>query len=685
MFLIIMFSSLLFGAQQDDSDLISLDLKGMDIRDVLKILSQKSGLNIVADSEVSATITLYLKDVSIMDAINIMVSTNKLAYEQAGSLIRIMNEEDYKKSHGKSFDDPTKTEVIKLNYVSASEVEKALAQMKSGIGKVISEDASNTIVIIDSPENIKRMKEVISGMDMRLVTEVFSLDYAKAELLNDKLEQMLSKNAGSLKFDERTNKLVVKDTQQKIEDIKKVVDAFDEKTREVVIDANIIQVTLADKYSYGIDWSDIAKLGDVKLTADTNLSSGLSNVTPNTLTIATVGGNYKEVISLLKTFGETNVLSRPRITVADKQEAKILVGSKEVYVSSDVTTTSGGTYHTTDNIQFVDVGVRLGVVPQINKMGFVTLKIKPEVSNADATKTVILKNPDGSTRTVVPYVTTSEAETTVLVKDNTTIIIGGLMKDTLVNNKQKVPFLGDIPLVGKLFSTTGKSKEKTELVVFLTPHIIEGDNVTEETKKCMADWEKKAGEIKIEEPKDPEIDLSKMFPEKKEGLKAEMPDKKIEKTEKKMAPLFKKEEPKLKTADKKKTVKKGDEPRRKWAPLLGQSARKEDKSIKEAGMPGKPQTGKEAPYQEYYFEISRAINDLAREDKDAGGINGDVELQFTLDKEGFLIRGPVVLNNPDLRLVRSAVKAVKKAAPFIRFPKTLNKKQAEFNVVIKYE
>ena len=118
--LILIFSGLTFGAQQDDPDLISLDFKGMDIRDALKILSQKSGLNIVADSEINGTVTLYLKDVSIMDAISIIASTNKLAYDQTGSLIRIMDQKDYEKAHGKSFEDKTKTEIVKLNYAKPS-------------------------------------------------------------------------------------------------------------------------------------------------------------------------------------------------------------------------------------------------------------------------------------------------------------------------------------------------------------------------------------------------------------------------------------------------------------------------------------------------------------------------------------------------------------------------------------
>ncbi|MDP2911682.1 MAG: secretin N-terminal domain-containing protein [Candidatus Omnitrophota bacterium] len=634
--LLLIFSGLVFAVQQDDTDLISLDLKGMDIRDVLKILSQKSGLNIVADSGVKGAITLYLKDVSAMDAIGIVTSTNGLAYEQTGTLVRIMDAKEYEKAHGRSFEDRTKTEIIKLNYANAGEVAKALSQIKSDIGKVISEDVSNTIVIIDIPDNIKKMKEIIAGMDLLMVTEVFSLDYAKAESLKDKINEMVSKGAGSVKFDEKTNKLVVRDTNRKIEDIRKVIDAFDEKTREVLIDANIVQVTLSDKYSYGIDWADIAKLGDMRIAGAAHLGTGLSNTVPSTMTVATEGGNHATVLSLLKTYGETNVLSSPRITVTDGQEAKILVGSKEAYVTSEVTTASGGTYHTTDHVQFVDVGVRLSVIAEINKAGFVTMKIKPEVSSTDATKTVTLKNPDGSTRTIVPYVTISEAETSVVVKDNTTIVIGGLMKDTIVEHREKVPFLGDLPLLGGLFSSVGKSKEKIELVIFLTPHIIEGDAV--------------AGGI----------DLQKYEPAKKaavDGLKPP-PAKSLQKW------------PEQKKAG--------------WTPLFGAKAKSADRP-KLAAVTEDSGISHKTPYEEYYFTLREEISDIAKRDKDISGIKGEVQMQFTLDREGFLVRGPVVLNNPDLRLVRSAVKTVKNSVPFSRFPKALKKDQADFNVVIRYE
>ena len=478
--LVLVFSGLVFGAQQDDPDLISLDLKGMDIRDVLKILSQKSGLNIVADSEVNGMVTLYLKDVSVIDAIGIIASTNNLAYEQTGGLIRIMSQKDYENSHGKSFEDKTRQEVVKLNYASATEVGKALGQMKSGMGKIISEDVSNTIVIIDTPENIRKMKEVVSGMDAPLVTEVFSLDYAKAELLKDKISEMVSKDAGSVKFDEKTNKLVIRDTQQKVEDIRKVINAFDEKTRQVVIDANIVQVTLSDKYSYGIDWADIAKMGDVKLTGDISFSTGLSNVTPSTLSIATTGGNHTAIVSLLKTYGKTNVLSRPRITVMDRQEAKILVGRREAFVTTTVTQAQT-TATTAESIEFVDVGVKLFVTPTISENQFVTMKIRPEVSSVVTT----LKTSSGNT---IPIIETTEAETQVMVKDGVTLVIGGLMKDETTLSTKKLPLLGDLPLVGWVFGNRSDRIKKTELVILLTPHIISGEEYFVPATTASVNW-----------------------------------------------------------------------------------------------------------------------------------------------------------------------------------------------------
>ena len=658
-FLISIFSPVpMIQAQYYDieAELISLDLKGMDIRDVLKVLSQKSGLNIVADKDVKGAVSLYLKDVDVMAALDVLVTTNDLAYEQEGLLIRIMPQNKYLKLHGKDFKDRTKTEIVKLKYADANDIAKVITKMKSKIGKVIPDSSSSTIVLIDNPYNIKSMKDVIAEVDVLLVTEVFSLDYGDAEAVQGKIEKMISDNVGSAKFDKRTNKIIVKDTQKKIDDIKKVIEAFDEKTRVVVIDANIIKVTLTDKYSYGIDWADIASLGDITLTGSSNLTTSLTGTTPSTLTVATAT-NYSTVISLLDTFGQTDVLSRPRITVADKEDAMILVGAKEVYVTSEVTTTSGGTYHTTDNVQFVDVGVRLTVTPEINSEGYIRMKIRPEVSDTDATKTVILTNPDGSTRSIIPHVTTSEAETTLLVKDKTTIILGGLMKDTVTEYRDKVPFLGDLPLLGKFFSTQGKSKEKTELVILLTPHIIEGDKMTNDAKFYKDEWNRYAKAAQIESP---EEEAMRKAEDKKTGSVKKV--KKSASTRSSPAKLAPAKAMAAKT------------PKNKWARLFTSKPK-----VTKAKTPLD-----QGAYEKYYMALRKEVNNIAKK-QDVSGKKGEVELQFSLDREGFLVRGPVVLNKPDLQLVRAAVNSVKKAMPFGVFPKGIKQKEAEFYVVVRYE
>ena len=649
-----------------EAELISLDLKGMDIRDVLKVLSQKSGLNIVADKDVKGAVSLYLKDVDVMAALDVLVTTNDLAYEKEGLLIRIMPQNKYLKLHGKDFKDRTKTEIVKLKYADANDIAKVITKMKSKIGKVIPDSSSSTIVLIDNPYNIKSMKDVIAEVDVLLVTEVFSLDYGDAEAVQGKIEKMISDNVGSAKFDKRTNKIIVKDTQKKIDDIKKVIEAFDEKTRVVVIDANIIKVTLTDKYSYGIDWADIASLGDITLTGSSNLTTSLTGTTPSTLTVATAT-NYSTVISLLDTFGQTDVLSRPRITVADKEDAMILVGAKEVYVTSEVTTTSGGTYHTTDNVQFVDVGVRLTVTPEINSEGYIRMKIRPEVSDTDATKTVILTNPDGSTRSIIPHVTTSEAETTLLVKDKTTIILGGLMKDTVTEYRDKVPFLGDLPLLGKFFSTQGKSKEKTELVILLTPHIIEGDKMTKDVKFYKDEWNRYAKAAQIESP---EEEAMRKAEDKKTGSV-----KKLKKSASRRSSPAKSSPTKsspAKLAPAKAMAAKT--PKNKWAQLFTSRPK-----VTKAKTPLD-----QGAYEKYYMALRKEVNNIAKK-QDVSGKKGEVELQFSLDREGFLVRGPVVLNKPDLQLVRAAVNSVKKAMPFGVFPKGIKQKEAEFYVVVRYE
>lgn len=471
---------------------ISLDIKGMDIIDILKILAMRGNLNIVAGKNVRGRVTLFLKNVEVMDALEIILAANDLAYEKRGNIINVMTERDYELLYGEKSYDKKVVEIIQLKFAKAAEVGKSLNQIKTKIGKVVVDEGSNTIVLIDVPEKIKEMKEAVKNMDLPTITKTFILNYAKVEDLEAEIKESLTKNIGELKVDKRMNKIMVTDLPKKLDYISKIISDFDERDKVVLIEAKIIQITLNKDISYGINWNNVFAGIDTIAQSDLSVSlpSGFGSW-PTTFTYTRAHGATEHgdrvILKLLERLGKTDVLSTPRITVANNQEAKVLVGTKKAYVTSTVTQSDGVTT-TADNVQFVDVGVSLSVTPTITEDRYINIKIKPEVSSAPTT--LELTNADGSVRTSVPIVTTSEAETQLLVSDGTTIIMAGLMKDTRTDNTEKIPLLGDIPLLGHFFRSRGKGDEKTELVIFLTPRIIkEREDAIEDAEEYLREHE----------------------------------------------------------------------------------------------------------------------------------------------------------------------------------------------------
>ncbi|MDD2731342.1 MAG: TonB family protein [Candidatus Portnoybacteria bacterium] len=448
---------------------ISLDVKGMEVVDVIKMLATRSGMNIIVGKNVTGRVTLFLKEVDIWDAFEIVILANDLAYEKQGEIINVMTQRDYEALYGKRYQDNKQVQVIKLQYAKAVDISRALGQMKSDSGRVVLDESSNTIAFIDSPERIKAMELFVKETDLPLETRVLSLNYAPVDKLGSKIQEAITKGMGSIKIDERTNKIAVTDYPAKLSEIAKLISAFDEKTAQVLIDSQIIELTPSDKFEMGINldyW--IKKYFEVQASLPIN--------TTNTLLIGTTSasptqkGQYKAIIDILRTIGDTKILSSPRIMTLNNQEAKILVGTKDAYITSTTSLGGSGTTVTSQSVNFVDTGIKLHVTPTINKDSFVTMKIRPEVSSAVMTN---IKSEDKITQ--IPIVTTSEAETTIMVKDGVTIVIGGLRKDERNKTIKKIPLLGDIPGLGYFFRSTSDETSKTELVILLTPHIMSGE------------------------------------------------------------------------------------------------------------------------------------------------------------------------------------------------------------------
>jgi len=456
------------GVQQELPGKISLDIKGMDIIDVLKMLASKSGLNIVVGKNVTGRVTLFLKNIDPWDAFEIVILSNDLAYEKKGNIINVMTQRDYEVLYGERFQDKKEARTIKLKYAKAADLSRALGQIKTNIGKIVVDEGSNTISLIDSSQKIEEMEKFIQETDLPLETKVFHLNYAQADKLNAKIQEIITKGIGSLRFDERTNKIVVVDYPKKIEEISDVINAFDAKTTQVLIDAQVVEIKPTDKFEMGVDWNYWIKKYFQASTALPINTTGALILSTATAT-PTGPGEFKAIMDILRTIGDTKILSSPRIMVLNNQEAKILVGTKDAYITSTVTQTEGNAV-TAETVNFVETGIKLFVTPIINEKGFVTMRIKPEVSSAE-TRTLISQDK----KTEVPIVTSSEAETTVMVKDGVTIIIGGLRKDEHKKTVKKVPILGDLPGLRYFFSSTSDEITKTDLVILLTPHIMSGE------------------------------------------------------------------------------------------------------------------------------------------------------------------------------------------------------------------
>ncbi len=445
-----------------------LDLKSMDILDVLKLISQKSGLNIIAGQDVRGRITVFLKDIEVLDALKIIVESYGWAYVKDGSIFKVMTAAEYETKYERKFGQNTETRIEQLLFAKASDVATILNEVKSRVGKIIAEDKSGTVILIDEPRKLDAMEEVIKKIDVPIQTEVFDLGYAKAEDISNKISEVLTPAIGSMKFDERSNKVVISDTAQALAKIRKIINAFDEKDKQVLIEAKIIQIALNNEHKMGVDWEGMIRdFHSLDLTSNFDVLSSTDK--SGKLSIGTLASDdYTALIEALDTVGTTNILSSPRITAVNNKEAKILVGSTEPYVTTTTTTPSSGPTTTAESVNFIDVGVKLYVTPTIHDDSFVTMKIKPEVSSVTSNLTT-------SNNNTIPVVETSEAETTVMVKNGVSIVIGGLIKEEKIKSSRKVPVLGDIPVMGFAFRSQDDEVSKTEIVIFLTPTIITGD------------------------------------------------------------------------------------------------------------------------------------------------------------------------------------------------------------------
>ena len=306
-------------------------------------------------------------------------------------------------------------------------------------------------------------------------TRVYEFKYARVDVVKDEIAKALTTDIGTMRSDLRTNTIVVTDLPHQLVKLDVLIQAFDRRTREVFIEAKVVEVTLSDKFQWGIDWSRIIQmagsLSAIAIKPEVSLPLALATGAIGKMTISTTSTNQlSAILETLDSVAETRILSNPHITVEEGKESKIEVIEKQPYQEETTTTASGGTTTASKSYQWVNIGVSLSVTPHINQDGYISMLIKPEVSSISA-----WYGGAAQAAGAVPVVKSANAQTTVTIKDGVTIIIAGLVKDNKTTSEHKIPILGDIPWIGMGFKKVSDEIVRTETVVFITPRIVTGD------------------------------------------------------------------------------------------------------------------------------------------------------------------------------------------------------------------
>jgi general secretion pathway protein D len=267
--------------------------------------------------------------------------------------------------------------------------------------------------------------------------------------------------------DQDTNSLLVATATKYEQQVRTVIDELDRRVPQVLIKVLIAEVDHDNTLDFGTDFSILnlrpsgngQKLGSTLGAA----AAAASSTTPPGMVVSILEDNLTATLQALAQENKLDVLSRPYILTSDNQEADITVGSEIPFVTNTYVDTNGGVHNSTE---YQDIGIILEVTPHINPEGLVTMLVSPQVSELTSQTVTI------SQGVSLPVIELRSADSYLTVRDGQTVVIGGLMQDQLTQSVSKIPLLGDIPLIGKLFfSYTNDSKTKTELLIFLTPHV----------------------------------------------------------------------------------------------------------------------------------------------------------------------------------------------------------------------
>lgn len=538
-------------AETKKTDKVIFNFIDVDLIAVTKFISDITGKNFIFDERMKGKITIIAPSkLSVDEAFNLFTAVLEIkgftVISSGVDAYKIIPVADAKQkgiriaTDRQPVNESYVARLIPLKYISSDDALKFFQPIVSKDGHVSAFGPGNLLLVIDSGLNIEKIVSLVNSIDQHSDAQgkvnVYFLENADSTELSKVLEGVLKgiqtskqQTAGvaavksfdggiTITADKATNSLVIVASPEDYQTLTQVIRQLDKRRKQVFVEAMIVEASIDKLRELGTRWRAIARrkgepvliggVGTIDTGAINSIISGLSGLTigglGNFMTIPVTKPDgttqninvpgFAALFSLSDFQGAINVLSTPQILTSDNKEAEIVVGENVPFIGrreSDPTRTLS----VFSTIERKDVGITLKITPQITEGDYVRLDMYQEISS-------VKQEPNADILiSVGPTTTKRSTKTSVTVKDNQTVVIGGLMQEKDEDNITKVPILGDIPVLGWLFKYKTAGKTKTNLLVFLTPHIIKEaeslEKITSDKQKEFSRAEKQYAEAEL--------------------------------------------------------------------------------------------------------------------------------------------------------------------------------------------
>lgn len=468
-----------------------INANGVDALSFFAGLVKDTPFSVAIHPEVDANISLNLKQVTLEQVFSLITDIYGLHVEKLDTIYRI-------------FPAGMRTETFAVNYLM---MQRDGSTQTSIISGGVSQASGNNSSSSQGQNNFTGNSSNQNGNSSNSNggngngTSISTSSQTNFwENLEDSLKAMLSDSEGrSILVSAQAGLVTVKALPDELKTIREFLRVSEQNlTRQVIIEARILEVSLSDEYQQGIDWNQItANAGSTDLTLSSPggiLGNSISSALGGIASLSFTNPDFSGVLNLLSTQGNVQVLSSPRVTAINNQKAVIKVGDDEYFVTeiSSQNTITSTTTSVVPNIELTPFfsGIALDVTPQIDKNGSILLHIHPSVIETEEQEKVVTLNQE---QIVLPLAqsTIRESDTIIRANSGEIVVIGGLMQSVKTQEESSTPFLGDIPGLGHLFRNVREKETKKELIILLKPTVV-GSNTwqqqLESSRAQMADW-----------------------------------------------------------------------------------------------------------------------------------------------------------------------------------------------------